>query len=756
MVCVVNYLFVTEKEGLSPIEIKKCCTESILNVGEQLNSLLDLIFPSNIFSFPHEEHSTIVPMYINADNNALMPIKDLAGIDNVKLTPCYLFTKSISIGNKVIGVSIVTTLTIFQVLSPLLTYLLQELKDSRYDLKSIEVVYKNLNNSKLDILMAQFEHLNRASRFAITRLQPDFSSNESLSLPEDLQRVFRDHGNFYKTTIDVREDSIFEFPIQVAKASIITSPLSMFGIDLQRSSYIKELLKTLKNTKVICQNLNPIVPYRDIKPIHIFFNSLMLRKKVGIFTNRKVYTPLGNFVQTLYLLFNSVFTTSTLLFYPNIDYEHIDIIRGDKSVLIGTSDPRLISEFDFDVIFNMDEDVILVKSSSSSNLISYVNEDTTTNFLPNRVTKNELSNWQLSCFPQIIKDKDYPDAFLLSEYYNIEEKFRFPVKKSYTPEIDRKIDNQLEQLINNHHDDQTLFVAVTNYLRELSSKILPAFYHFITISQLKDYRQNLVAENLAITREDLERQIMNYLQINHILQPFPLDYCFDSQSSFLEDPDILNYYLELVDSNTALLELAIMYNSNTFTHSNTIPGFLFSWETNQGVVDIRLDTHYLIIMLDRLIDETSNESWNLDKYSLLQLYKTVNAILKTHGTGVDGFTDVLMDFFIDDLSDKKVDRPLSIHKKLNSSNMDLLDQIGKLGKKRFGKLVLIASIYISTNGPQDLVQTKKGVRRRDLLMTEFKKFLSTILNDTFFKEYVFAELDDYVKLMVNDFIDYHM
>lgn len=757
MVLVVNYLFITEKEGLSPVEIKKCCTESTLNVDDQLNSLLDLIFPSNIYSFPHKEHSTIIPLYLNTDNHALMPIRDLAGIDNVKLKPCYLFTKSISIGNKVISVSIVTTLSIFQVLSPLLTYLLQELKDFRYDLKSIEVVYENLNNSKLDLLMAQFEHLNRASRFAITRLQPDFSSNESLSLPDNLQREFRDHGNFYKTTIDVREDSIFEFPIQVAKSAIISSPLSMFGIDLQRSSHIKELLKLLKETKVKSSNLNPIVPYQDIKPIHVFFNSLLLHKRIAIFSNRKLYNELGNFVQTLYLIFNAVFSTSTLLFYPNIDYEHMDMVKGEKSVLIGTSDFRLISEFEFDVIFNMDDDQILVKSSNTSNLISFVDEETPDDFVPFKTNnKEKLANWQISCFPKIIKDKDYPDAFLLSEYYNVEEKFTFPIKKSCTPKIDLILDDQLNQLIDNHHDDLTLFVTITNYLRELSSKVLPAFYHFITVSQLKDHRQNLVADNLAITRDDLEHQLINYLQVNHIIQPFPLNYPFDSKTSFLEDSDIFNYYLELVDSNTALLELAIMFNSNTFTHSNTIPGFLFSWETTQGTVDIRLDTHYLSRILDKLIDETSNETWSLNKHSLLQLFKVVNSILKTHGTGVDGFTDVLMDFFIDNNGEKSDIKPDLKFGDTNYLNIDTLDKIGKLGKKRFGKLVMIASLYISTNGAQDLVQTKKGLRRRDLLMVEFKRFLSTILNDSFFKEYVFAELDDYVKLMVNDFIDYHM
>lgn len=767
---IINYLFVSEKESLSPIQIKKCCTQSVFNVGDQLDSLLELIVPSNIFNFPTKEHSTTVPLYLNPKNDALISLRNTTELNNVVLKSCYLFTKCVYMGHKVISISMITTLPIFQIFSPLLTYLLQELKDFRFDLESIEVVYRNLNNTKLDILMAHFDHLNMASRFAITRLQPDFSSNESLTLPENLHRQFRDHGNFYKTTIEVVEDSIFEFPIQVSKSSIVASPLSMFGMDLQRSTHVKDFIKTLNKTKISVPKLNSIAPYQGIKPIHVLFNALILNKKVAVFANNTSFNILDKFVQTLYLIFNSVFSsTSNLLFYPTIDYNNIALIKGKESILIGTLDFRITSEIHFDVLFDLDSDIIYVRDAKSYDCVSFVNEDDSPcNFIPNvEDNSDKLAHWKLSIFPQIIKNKDYPDALLLSGYYNIEDTFKFPLKNIYTPMIDQLLDQQLEQLIKHHHDDQTLFVAITNYLRELSSKVLPAFYHFVMTLQLKEYRKNIVTDNLAITRENLESQIIEYIQANNIIQPFPLNYSFDDKISFLEDPDVFNFYLQIVDSNTALLELAIMYNSNTFTHSNIIPGFLFSWETTLGVVDIRLDTHYLIMILDSLIDDTSSESWGLNKHLLFQIFKTVNAILKTHGTGMDGLTNVLMDFFIQSdseatsVSNNGQSISAGTHipdssKSNMSQNIDILEKTGNLGKKRFSKLVLIASLYIPVDGPQDIVQTKKGIRRKDLLMTEFKRFLSTVLNDTFFKDYVFAELDDYVKLMVNDFIDYHM
>lgn len=769
---IINYLFVAEKESLSPIRITQTCSDSKIHVGDQLNSLLELIIPSNISKFINQEQTTTLPLYINQTNNALFPMKYIAGMEQVSLTSCYLFTKSVCLGNKVISISLITTLTVFQIFTPLLSHLLHELQKTGFDRESIDVVYRNLNGLKLDLLMNHFKQLNMASKFSITRLQPDFSSNESLKLPDDLTDYFTDHGNFYKTSIEISKTSIFEFPIQIPKSSVIASPMSMFGIDLQRSRGIKDMINILNETKVDMKRHDPIAPYTNIEPIHVLLNALMLNKKVAIFSTNGSYNLLGDIVQTLYLIFNAVFSsTSSLLFYPTIDVVNVDLIKFENSFLIGTLDSRIASELDLDVWFDLDAKLISIKGTDTSNLISFVDEDVASSydFMPYSIQKGDkLTNWKPSIFPEIIKDKDYSDAFLLTEYYNTEDNFKFPKTKSCKPSVDSKLDNKLRQLIKKHHDDQTLFVVITNYLRELSSKVLPAFYHYIMVSQLKDHRAKIVSENLAITREELEKQIISYIQVNHIIQPFPINYSFDSTISFLEDPDIYNFYLHIVDSNTSLLELAIMYNSNAFTHSNVIPGFLFAWETELGIVDIRLDTHYLISILDTLIDETSNNCWGLKNHLLLQLFKSINAILKTHGTGMDGLTDVLMDLFIENEIDE--DSPiingstsslsiisgLSALKVKSSSNVDSLEKIGKLGKKRFSKLVLIASLYISIDGPQDIVQTKKGLRRKDLLLTEFKRFLSTVLNDNFFKEYVFAELDDYVKLMVNDFIDFHM
>lgn len=88
--------------------------------------------------------------------------------------------------------------------------------------------------------------------------------------------------------------------------------------------------------------------------------------------------------------------------------------------------------------------------------------------------------------------------------------------------------------------------------------------------------------------------------------------------------------------------------------------------------------------------------------------------------------------------------------------IDLIAKCGELGLKRFNKLLMVASLYLSLRGPIDIVETKSGARKKDLLLTEFKRFLSSVLNNPFFKNFMLPHIDDFMKLTINDFIDYHM
>lgn len=945
---VVDYIFTSTFDTSNGITVTQSTSRFNNLITDQLGPLLDSIIPQNLHKFVNEEHYTILPLFINEKNDVLK--SSLDNINNINsnikdFTPCYLYTISfLKFSNdlkrnaKVMAISIITKLPIFEVFKPLLYYLLHELYNPNFDLNLINEIFKSLNNSHLNDLLNHFSHLNPASRFVLTRLQPDFSLNDSLKLPSNLSNFFSDSGNLYKTSINLGVPKL-NFPIQIPKSSIIASNLAMFGIDLQRNSNIKSLIQRLDQINISYSQSSIketcLTPYSNIKPLHILFNALILNKKIILYAHNTCYNILTDFAETLYLIFNSAcYSNFNILFHPIIDTSSLDLIKNKNSYLIGTSNPMLMEKLDWNLFLNFDSNTLHVQidnneidlkyfNSISNNNLLLSNSPTSSNFSynddPFKVDKrnsfnsnltsysmtpspsfssnvssidsfqadSRLSYWDPSCFPRLIPNDSKAESFLNknnsknSNDSNLNDNFQFTKFPNIgistsIPRIDNALDAQISRLVENHHDDETLFVLLTNYLRNLTSRVLPAFYHLITFLKIRDYRAYLLTNSHLIKKIhsnngsndkskdfdiDLDSMIRNFIQSNHLIQPFPLNYPFDSLHGFLDDPKIASQYAKIVLANLPLLKLAVHYNEFIFKSVNTIPGFIFTWNggeenTNDDEIDIRLDTHYLVSILDRMIDGTSNESWQLDKYLLLQIYKALNSILKVHGTGVNGLNDVLVDLFIERRGDESFanacglcltnTKKLPFDSTLRSSNSsilssnnnhihhyksetllleklkrlavsstnveflrdvikddkgendilspnsnriksrdsfssgrsariiketrkskshistrhceddELLSHVGTLGTQRFTKLILVSALYLSIRGPEDIVETKKGIRRKDLLLTEFKRFLSGVLNDQFFKEFVLVELDDFVKLTVNDFIDYHM
>jgi hypothetical protein len=923
---IIDYLF-TSNLGLDQgAIITHSFSQSEYLIIDQLKSLLDASFPSNLQNSINVENYTILPFFINKKTKDI--IFKLSEENNElknDYIQYYLYTITLlklnenENENEIDGInqqkppiaksiSIITSLPLFEILKPLLCYLLHETFNPSFNFEKIDYVFQNLNNSHLDDLLNYFNHLNPASRFVLTRIQPDFSLNEFLKLPENLSSYFNDSGNLYKTSIGLDKQNNLKFPIQIPKSSIIASPLAMFGIDLQRNSNIKNLINTLNSTQLLFDNSSKfkescLTPYLNINPFHILLNALILKKKIIFYVNSTCYNTLTDFITTLFLIYNaSCISDKDLLFNPIVEpsnKDFLEILKSENSYLIGTSNSLIIDQLDYNIKWNIDAnelniqnfnnqiDEIYFNSSSGSNdnlsnfeenyllqpdYVSYSMDQSSSSisYIDSFQADNRLPYWDPLCFPRIISDDEKAELFLTSTENEIANlrldpsivPSKFPLLKnnSIIPRVDKALNIQIEKLIANHHDDETLFVLITNYIRNLTTKILPAFYHFTTFLQIRDYRSNLLKENVTIknTELDIDSKIRHFIQSNHLIQTFPLNFPFDSKHAFLDDPKIAAYYTRIVLANTSLLRLAVHYNNNIFSHVKSIPGFLFSWSggeenTNDNNVDIRLDTHYLVSILDRMIDGTSNESWQLDKYLLLQIFKILNSILKARGAGINGLSDVMVDLFIEkrgdesfakacglDLNDTidsygssnnnlntetkkniKNSNPIQNEKQfldklrrlaVSSSNIEflkgivrvnshddenlisskkasksenvikssqarviksdkkirvglttehceddeLLSHVRSLGTQRFIKLLLVSTLYLSIRSPEDIVETKKGMRRKDLLMTEFKRFLSGVLNDNFFKEFILVEMDDFIKLTVNDFIDYHM
>ncbi|KAG0676034.1 hypothetical protein C6P40_001330 [Pichia californica] len=964
---VVDYIFTSTFDSNNGITVTHTSSKYNNSITDQLDSILDSIIPQNLHKFINEEHYTILPLFINEKNDTLTFNSDNNDTDNNSnsLTNCYLYTISflkfsndLNRNSKIMAISLVTKLSIFEVFKPLLYYLLHELYNPSFNLNLIDEIFKNLNNSHLNDLLNHFSHLNSASRFVLTRIQPDFTFNDSLKLPIQLKNIFTESDNLYKTSINLGNPKL-NFPIQIPKSSIIASPLAMFGIDLKRNSNIKSLIQRLDKTILSNSNSNSnsretcLTPYANIKPLHVLLNALILKKKIILYAHNTCYNTLTDFAETLYLIYNSgCYSNSSIYFNPIIDLSSLNLIKNKESYLIGTSNPMLMEKLDWNLFLNFDSNTLNVQideneidlkyylnksnnssptssnfNSNRSSIGTNINNNNNNNFLDSnddsikydrRISSNSnytsfsmtptpsfasnvssidsfqadsrLPYWDPSCFPRLIPNDPKAEFFLKNETIknipNSDSKKSFDTINSNSnfqfskfpnvgisnslPRIDNALDSQISRLVKNHHDDETLFVLLTNYLRNLTTRILPAFYHFNTFLKIRDYKSYLLSNSHLIKKIhtnnnglrdfeiDLDSMIRKFIKSNHLIQPFPLNYPFNSLHGFLDDSKIISQYTKIVLSNISLLRLSIHYNELIFKSIKTIPGFIFTWtggeeNTNDDEIDIRLDTHYLISILDRMIDGTSSESWQLNKYLLLQIFKALNSILKINETGSSGLNDVLVDLFIErrgdesfvkacglNLSDIKNNQFNSNLKSSNSSSLsnnnlahyksessfleklcrlsvssnnvefirdvikgsnedidlfsnssnkrklkdssltnkstrilndkklksdlstqhceddELLSHVGTLGTQRFTKLILVSALYLSIRGPEDIVETKKGIRRKDLLLTEFKRFLSGVLNDQFFKEFVLVEMDDFVKLTVNDFIDYHM
>ncbi|GMM47484.1 hypothetical protein DAPK24_040820, partial [Pichia kluyveri] len=105
---VIDYLFTFDINPISRIKILNTLTKFNLNdtdsIDIQLDNLLDILIPTNLFNYPNIEHYTFIPISINISNGNL----SINHKEELNICTCYIYTISISI------ISQLPLLTIFK------------------------------------------------------------------------------------------------------------------------------------------------------------------------------------------------------------------------------------------------------------------------------------------------------------------------------------------------------------------------------------------------------------------------------------------------------------------------------------------------------------------------------------------------------------------------------------------------------------------------------------------------------------------
>lgn len=843
----------------------------------QLKEVQHLLTPKTIAKFPNTEFYTIIPVYFKLSGEEGYSMHKSEGSKFA-----YLFTISRYNNHLTNTLSMVISIPLFEVLKPLLYYLLHTFSETALKNVSLLSVLQSLNSSYIYELIEFYKHLNMPSRYVLTRLQ----SQKTLNLPETLVGHFTDSGNLYKTKIRLNDNNL-EFPIQIPKSSVVASPVSMFGIDLRRSSLLKDFVTLLNSINLSFDGFifkeTSMTPYESISPLHIVLNALILKKKIIIYANKSSYNQVNEISELLFLIFTSSGapnSSSDLPYYPILDIENLDLIKSQKCYLIGTSNPLLMSKLKWNVFINLDANTMFVhteedydideaffnktKNENTSDIINSLNteilssERCTNNAYSMKPsnssnlsivdcishTDKPLQYWNSEVFPRILTRNELNNCEKLyfsknksfSKHSFVPSKFPFLSTDSSIPTIDLAFNVQLAKLIKDHHDDETLFTLITNYLRNLTANVLPAFHHFTTYLKIRDFKAHLSISHMD---ENHEVIIRDFVDANNLIQSFPINFAFSTECAFLDDANIASHYAKIVIRNVSLLRLAVHYNSILFDEPKSYPGYLFSWnggKQNVGDSDIiaRFDVHYLVSLIDKMVNEDSGESWKIDENFLLQIFKPINSILKNYCDNSNGLAEIFMDFFIEKRGDESLTKSTginlysflkddiqptyllretsnavstnslstneeelevklrrlavssgneefvkdairetaeenvaenldmkhskarcsksSIHENMPKVKDDISFILSNLANSRFIKLLLIASLFLPSE-KSSIIKNRQGKKPKNLVTAEFKKFFGYVLNDPFFKAYILPNIDDFVKLCINDFID---
>lgn len=413
---------------------------------------------------------------------------------------------------------------------------------------------------------------------------------------------------------------------------------------------------------------------------------------------------------------------------------------------IGTNDDTVRDRLNWDVLIDLKANSIDFKQDmkTTTTTLNQVFDSGTQLFLNDHVDFDPLF-WDPKWFPN-------QGAI---EYPNIDQlgggdlnlnltSHKIPNISIGKPQLDTQFDKELAKLIENKHDDLTVFVLLKNYIDSLIT-ISNSFTNLQSILILNDFKVYLKE---LVTIDEYDRGLKKFIQYHKLNLPMPLIFNYQANRIPLPDIQLFNYYAKLVLPNYQLMKFAKALQPP--------PPIMFNWDE----INLILDTHYLIHLIDNSLNYNSID-WSYPKSVLLQIFKTLNILLKSSPSNKE---KLIEQFFItpfattstiefpDDsfISFNISDYNIGLIRKLDNS---LLTTPPVNGISRFTKLILIASLYVNSRGPEDVIETKKGLRRRDLVSDEFKRFISISLNDPIVKHLIMNNMNDFIKLIINDFID---
>ncbi|KAG7826792.1 hypothetical protein KL920_005235 [Ogataea angusta] len=704
MVPTLDYILVSEFDKLKGVVVKRQFPSS--PAVDQLDGVIDLLMPLNLHKYLNTIHYTLVPLFIDPLSGMLSWEARTESYKRVYLYTLSYFQEDRSYRNgTAMALSILTRLPLFEIFKPLMTYLLHNQMAASENADIIELTLKELNKIRIAELIDELR-LNKHARFLLSRLDDlDVSVPSRLTEFTKSDRFFRSALNLGKT----------KFPLQIPALPLVSSSCAMYGIDLARERLLREFLIKVSNLELILPKHSSLVPYSSIEPLHVIFNAILTKKKIVLYSYDSCYNDLMDIAQALLLLVDGDYPC-----YPILDLAALDIPLQLPHYIVGTSNLLFKDRLPWDLFLSLDSNQLLVREeediiekkaskrvSTDSKFRQLFRKSTpSVSTIKEGIDHIVLDNSWDPTFPVVDPEADKEFFAPVTEPSFFSTGFSFTPSipsNAEPPRIHTQINELVEKLVEEHHGDLTIYQALTKYLYELESVVFKAFKFYINLSKLKSYRHFALLKLEEPEFEDytLIPELRLFIKENQIVLPLAINYPYKEDMPPPINNKLLDYYTSVMSQNHGLFKTFEKTELPTDTVYYWLDGYCFE-----------LDLNLLSKEVSQLLER--GKDVGLPKRKLYQLFRAINQLLKSKST--EGLEKFLAALYV---------------------------QSG--GFESFENLLIIASLYIS-----------KPRNKNDVVITEFKRFLSLILNHQFFTVYMLPRLNDFIKLSINDFIDHHM
>ncbi|KAG7886167.1 hypothetical protein KL936_005084 [Ogataea polymorpha] len=704
MVPTVDYIFVSEFDKLKGVIVKRQFPSA--PAVDQLEGVIDLLMPLNMHKYLNTIHYTVVPLFIDPASGLLSWQAQTESYKRIYLYTLSYFQEDDSYRNgTAMALSMLTRLPVFDIFKPLMTYLLHNLMEAPEKFDNIGLILKELNKIRISELIDEFR-LNKHARFLLSRLD-----DQDISVPSRLTE-FTKSDRFFRSNVNLGKT---KFPLQIPALPLVSSSCAMYGIDLARERILRDFLIKIKDLELVLPKYSSLVPYSSIKPLHVIFNAILTKRKIVLYSYDSCYNDLMDIVQALLLLVDGDYPC-----YPILDVAALDISFQLPHYIVGTSNLLLKDRLPWDLFLSVDSNRLLIREEEAPSEKKTPKRLSTDSKFRQLFRKSTPSVSTIKeGIDHIVLDNSWDPAFPVidpeagNEFFApVTEPSFFSTGFSFTPyipsddeppSIHAQMNQMVEKLVEDHHGDLTIYQALTQYLYELDSVVLKSFKFYINLSKLKSYRHFALLKLEEPDSEDytLVPKLRLFIRENHIVLPLAINYPYKVGMPPPINNKLLDYYTSVMNQNHNLFR--------TFQNIELPNDTLYYWLDGYC---FELDLNLLSKEVSQLLEK--GKEVGLPKRKLYQLFRAINQLIKSRSTG--GLEKFLAALYV---------------------------QSG--GFETFENLLIIASVYI--NKPRN---------KNDEVITEFKRFLSLILNHQFFTTYLLPLLNDFIKLSINDFIDHHM